>query len=145
MFKAWQNIETWLCCKFTTESVSEKVRKSVNIWWSYGQEFGVLFFWLTVYTLYICIATRKWRVLKVTFQVATPGAESAVCDCLVVVVVVVVETTTWRSDCSSRQVWRLSLLTVPGWTRACACTHSCNKRPLYFSLCVTESLGKCLR
>ena len=28
-------------------------------------------------------ATRKLRVLKVTFQVATPGAESAVCDCLV--------------------------------------------------------------
>jgi len=23
--------------------------KSVNIWWSYGQEIGVLFFWLTVY------------------------------------------------------------------------------------------------
>jgi len=23
--------------------------KSVNIWWSYGQELGVLFFWLTVY------------------------------------------------------------------------------------------------
>ena len=28
------------------------------------------------------IATRKWRVLKVTPQVATPGAESAVYDCL---------------------------------------------------------------
>jgi len=28
-------------------------------------------------------ATRKWRVLKVTPQVATPGAESAVYDCLV--------------------------------------------------------------
>jgi len=26
------------------------VCKSVNIWWSYGQEFGVLFFWLTIYT-----------------------------------------------------------------------------------------------
>jgi len=23
--------------------------KSDNIWWSYGQELGVLFFWLTVY------------------------------------------------------------------------------------------------
>jgi len=33
-------------------------------------------------------------VLKVTFQVAAPGEESAVCDCPVVVVVVVVETTT---------------------------------------------------
>jgi len=22
--------------------------KSVNIWWSYGQQLGVLFFWLTV-------------------------------------------------------------------------------------------------
>jgi len=29
------------------------------------------------------IATRKWRVLKVTPQVATRGAESAVYDCLV--------------------------------------------------------------
>jgi len=28
------------------------------------------------------IATRKWRVLKVTPQVVTPGAESAVYDCL---------------------------------------------------------------
>jgi len=28
-----------------------------------------------------------FRALKVTSQVATPGAESAVCDCLVVVVV----------------------------------------------------------
>jgi len=28
-------------------------------------------------------ATRKWRVLKVTTQVATLGAESAVFDCLV--------------------------------------------------------------
>jgi len=24
--------------------------KSVNIWWNYGQEFGVLFFWLTLYS-----------------------------------------------------------------------------------------------
>jgi len=30
------------------ESVSEKFGKSVDIWWSYGQEFDVLFFWLTV-------------------------------------------------------------------------------------------------
>jgi len=30
-------------------------------------------------------ATRKWRVLKVTPQVATQGAESAVYDCLVLV------------------------------------------------------------
>ena len=29
------------------------------------------------------IATRKWRVLKVTLQVAKPGTESAVYDCLV--------------------------------------------------------------
>ena len=26
----------------------KKFRKSDNSWWSYGQEFGVLFFWLTV-------------------------------------------------------------------------------------------------
>jgi len=31
------------------------------------------------------IATRKWRELKVSLQVAiTPGAESAVYDCIVV-------------------------------------------------------------
>jgi len=30
----------------------KKIWKSVNIWWSYGQEFGVLFFWLTVYKAY---------------------------------------------------------------------------------------------
>jgi len=28
--------------------------KSANIWWSYGQELGVLFFWLTVYSLDYC-------------------------------------------------------------------------------------------
>ena len=27
----------------------KKVWKSVHIWWSYGQEFGFLFFWLMVY------------------------------------------------------------------------------------------------
>jgi len=31
----------------------------------------------------VLIATRKWRVLKVTLQVAKPGTESAVYDCLV--------------------------------------------------------------
>ena len=30
--------------QFTTEPVSEKTLQSVNICWSYGQEFGVLFF-----------------------------------------------------------------------------------------------------
>ena len=30
--------------KFTTESTSERIWKLVNIWGSYGQEFGVLFF-----------------------------------------------------------------------------------------------------
>ena len=27
--------------------------KSANIWWSYGQELGVLFFWLTVYLIVV--------------------------------------------------------------------------------------------
>ena len=31
----------------------------------------------------VYIVTRKWHVLKVTLQVATLGAESAVYDCLV--------------------------------------------------------------
>ena len=30
-------------------SLTVKEWKSANIWWSYGQELGVLFFWLTVY------------------------------------------------------------------------------------------------
>jgi len=34
----------------------KKFWKSDNSWWSYGQEFGVLFFWLTVY------ATRFYDV-----------------------------------------------------------------------------------
>jgi len=33
----------------------KKVWKSVNIWWSYGQEFGVLFFWLTVQVKFILV------------------------------------------------------------------------------------------
>ena len=49
---------------------------------------------LNIYDIMICsdimlvrnvpayIATRKWRVLEVTPQVATSGAESAVHDCL---------------------------------------------------------------
>jgi len=34
------------------------------------------------------MATRKWRVLNVTAEVAAPGAESAVCNCLVAVCIV---------------------------------------------------------
>ena len=37
------------CCKFTTESVGERFWKSLNIWGSYGQQFGIMFVWLTVY------------------------------------------------------------------------------------------------
>ena len=41
----------------------KKFWKSVNIWWSYGQELGVLFFWLTVYIHYSewgCGGRRAW-------------------------------------------------------------------------------------
>jgi len=47
----------------------KKVWKSVNIWWSYGQELGVLFFfdsqciWYTIWELptsISCIQTRAW-------------------------------------------------------------------------------------
>jgi len=37
----------------------KKFWKSVNIWWSYGQEFGVLFFGLTVYI--IEVHTKRLR------------------------------------------------------------------------------------
>ena len=32
------------CCKFTSESVSERILKSVSIWQSYGQYYSGLFF-----------------------------------------------------------------------------------------------------
>ena len=51
----------WLCYKFPTESNSESVLKSVNIWWSYGQELGVLFF-LTHSVVYL----RTYRHLSRT-------------------------------------------------------------------------------
>jgi len=42
-----------VCCKFTAESVSDKILKTGYIGWSYRQEFSVLFFfWLTVYGLH---------------------------------------------------------------------------------------------
>jgi len=34
---------------FLLSLTMKEFRKSTNIWWSYGQELGVLFFWLTVY------------------------------------------------------------------------------------------------
>jgi len=37
------------------------------------------------HNIHAYIATRKGRVLKVTLQVATPGAESAVYDCLILI------------------------------------------------------------
>ena len=44
-FRVWWGICIWLCYKFPTESNSVKeFWKSANIWWSYGQELGVLFF-----------------------------------------------------------------------------------------------------
>jgi len=39
--------------------------KSDNSWWSYGQEFGVLFFWLTVYIYVLLYAYHTTsRALK---------------------------------------------------------------------------------
>jgi len=45
------------CCKFTTESDNERILfwKSVNVWGSYGQEFSVLLFWLTVYIVFVIL------------------------------------------------------------------------------------------
>ena len=42
----------YLVTNFLLSLTVKKFWKSVNIWWSYGQEFGVLFFWLTVYKAY---------------------------------------------------------------------------------------------
>jgi len=43
--------------------------KSVNIWWSYGQELGVLFFWLL---LYICVTyIRKWQYITDYIDILT--------------------------------------------------------------------------
>jgi len=55
---------------FLLSLTAKEFWKSVNIWWSYGQEFAVLFFWLTVYIN-----------LRFTLHY--------IYDCLVVVVVVV--------------------------------------------------------
>jgi len=44
MFSMVEYLNMSFFCKFTTEFASKKVWKSVNIWWSYGQEFGVVFF-----------------------------------------------------------------------------------------------------
>ena len=38
--------------------------KSANIWYSYGQEFGVLFFWLTVYIRICSILPEKAVEIK---------------------------------------------------------------------------------
>ena len=45
------------------------------------------------------IATRKWRMLKVTLQVATPGTESAVYDCLVTAANCTMFYRPWYCDC----------------------------------------------
>ena len=51
--------------------------KSANIWYSYGQEFGVLFFWLTVYIVLSnqvpvpgkgLVAAQKAEVHKYKYQ-----------------------------------------------------------------------------
>jgi len=68
--------------------------------WNYTsdlhQNFGACYLWpwlavgmlsindiVFAHNVPVYIATRKLHVLKVTAQAATPGAESAVCDCLV--------------------------------------------------------------
>ena len=66
MFEAWWNIWTWICCKFTTESASEKIWKSDSCW-SYGQEFGVLFF-LTHGVVYKNIITLKLLLFGFRYQ-----------------------------------------------------------------------------
>ena len=50
MFKAWWNFKNSFAANLLPSPSVKRVWKSVNIWWSYWQEFGVLFFWLTVYT-----------------------------------------------------------------------------------------------
>jgi len=43
----------------------KKIWKSVNIWWSYGQELGVLFFfWLTVYYYYYFCFVSRYHALR---------------------------------------------------------------------------------
>ena len=46
--------------EFTSESASDKNWKSVNIWGSYGQQFSVLFFWLTEYIWQIAITSNHY-------------------------------------------------------------------------------------
>jgi len=44
MFKAWWNILNTVLLQIYYPARQWKKWKPVNIWWSYGQEFGVLFF-----------------------------------------------------------------------------------------------------
>ena len=53
-----------ICCKFTSESDSEKKLKSVNIWESYGQEFGVLFLTHGVVLLVLFTKLIRWTGRK---------------------------------------------------------------------------------
>ena len=63
-FRVWWVIYISLCYKFLTESTVKKFWKSVNIWWSYGQELGVLFFWLTVYYYYYFCFVSRYHALR---------------------------------------------------------------------------------
>ena len=62
-----------ICCKFTSESDSEKKLKSVNIWESYGQEFGVLFLTHGVVLLVLFTKLIRWTGRK--RLVTQPGGQ----------------------------------------------------------------------
>ena len=51
---------------FLPGQLMKKNWKSVNIWWSYGQEFYVRFFWLKVYmyALYTDMKNSQYRKFK---------------------------------------------------------------------------------
>ena len=83
---------SWGCQADTYEALGLARRNTRCRQWTLGTTScsqGLLVGVLNIYDVMLAhnihtyIATTKWRVLKVTLQLATPGEESAIYDCLV--------------------------------------------------------------
>jgi len=69
MFKAWWNVKTQVCCKFTTESASEKILKIglylVKLW---PRVWCLVFLTHGVYVLFIYYARPTVDGIKLCFD-----------------------------------------------------------------------------
>ena len=59
MFRVWWVFAYDFVTNFQLSLTVKELWKSANIWWSYGQELGVLFFWLTVYKCTTTCTTNR--------------------------------------------------------------------------------------